>query len=311
MGVWATGLYAGDFALDLRSTISAVAKLPFDSERLLEILCESERAAADRSDDPDHSTFWLVVADQFARRGIENKRARDIALEIIDTNRDLAMLEKLGMPAGDLRKRQKILDEVRQRVIAPNVRAKPREVMRSAQPLLMQTGDVLVYPTFGGRCRNPYFIDQNKDRMGTAARPWQIDSWAAMVIVDSGRAFEFLAWYRPLTLTMAMTEKPSMLSLQGDLIWKLCRPGTCSASHYKRMGIEKLGSITISQTKIRACFGELQPGISAAVNDISLANQISVGPYVSEKRIGDPGNLASVKPGRPYPAIAGLMQVVE
>ena len=189
MGVWATGLYAGDFALDLRSTISAVAKLPFDSDRLLEILCESEHAAADRPDDPDHSTFWLVVADQFAKRGIDNKRAREFALEIIDSNRDLAMLEKLGVPARDLRKRQRVLDEVRQRVIAPNVRAKRREVIRSPQPLLMQTGDVLVYPTFGGRCRNPYFIDQNKDRMGTAARPWQIDSWAAMVIVDSGRAF--------------------------------------------------------------------------------------------------------------------------
>ena len=107
MGVWATGLYAGDFALDLRSTIAAVAKLPFDGGRLLEILCKSEPAAADRPEDPDHSTFWLVVADQFARRGIENKRVKETALEIIDTNRDLAMLEKLGMPAPDLRKRKK------------------------------------------------------------------------------------------------------------------------------------------------------------------------------------------------------------
>ena len=39
---------------------------------------------------------------------------------------------------------------------------KPREVMRNPQLLLMQTGDVLVYPTFGGRCRNPYFVDQDK-----------------------------------------------------------------------------------------------------------------------------------------------------
>jgi hypothetical protein len=94
------------------------------------------------------------------------------------------MLEKLGMPAQDPRKRKKVLDEVRERVIVPTVRAKPREVKKNAQLLLMQTGDVLVYPTFGGRCRNPYFVDQHKDRMGTASRPWQIDSWAAMVIVD-------------------------------------------------------------------------------------------------------------------------------
>ena len=107
MGVWATGLYAGDFALDLRSTIGAVAKLPFDSDRLLEILCESESAAANREDDADHTTFWLVVADQFSKRGIENKRAREMALSIIESNRDLAMLKKLGMQSADLRKRRR------------------------------------------------------------------------------------------------------------------------------------------------------------------------------------------------------------
>ena len=167
MGVWATGLYAGDFALDLRSTIGAVAKLPFDGDRLLDILCESERAAGDRSDDPDHSTFWLVVADQFARRGIENKRAREIALEIIDSNSDLAMLEKLGMAAQDLRKRKKVLDEVRERIIVPTVRAKPLEVMRNPQLLLMQTGDVLVYPTFGAGIR----ILSIRTKTGGARRP--------------------------------------------------------------------------------------------------------------------------------------------
>src|SRR4051812_32420698 len=171
MGVWATGLYAGDFALDLRSTISAVAKLPFDSDRLLEILCDTERAAADSADDPDHTTFWLVVADQFAKRGIESERAREMALDIIESNRDTAMLEKLGMQAPDLRKRKKVLDEVRERIRFPVARGKPREVMSKPQPLQMQTGDVLVYPTFGGRCRNPYFVDQEKDRIGTATLP--------------------------------------------------------------------------------------------------------------------------------------------
>jgi len=144
--------------------------------------------------------FGWFVADQFARRGIENKRAREIALKSSTRIATLAMLEKLGMSAQDLRKRKKVLDEVRERIIVPTVRAKPSEVMRKCTAAAMQTGDVLVYPTFGGRCRNPYFVDQDKDRMGTASRPWQIDSWAAMVIVDSGRAFDFLAWYRPLTL---------------------------------------------------------------------------------------------------------------
>ncbi len=311
MGVWATGLYAGDFALDLRSTIGAVAKLPFDSDRLLEILCESEPVAAGLKDDADYTTFWLVVADQFAKRGIESKRARKTALEIIDGNRDLAMLEKLGMQAADLRKRKKVLDEVRERILAPTARTKPRETIKKPQELLMQTGDVLAYPTFGGRCRNPYFVDQDKDRMGTAMPSWRADGWAAMVIVDCGRAFDFLAWYRPLTLAMAMAEKPELGALHGDLIWKLGRPGTCTAPHFKRMGFEKIGAIALEPKKLKACFGEFRPGTSAAVSDISIANQISVGPYSKAERIAEPGNLASVKPGRPFAAIAGLMQIAK
>lgn len=311
MGVWATGLYAGDFALDLRSTIGAVVKLPFDSDRLLEILFESERAAADRADDGDHTTFWLVVADQFAKRGIENKRARELALEIIEGGSDLALLEKLGMQPADLRKRKKVLDEVRERILAPTVRAKPRETMKKPQDLLMQTGDVLVYPTFGGRCRNPYFVDQDKDRMGTATPSWRVDSWAAMVIVDCGRAFDFLAWYRPLTLAVAMAEKPELATLEADLIWKLGGPGTCTVPHFQRMGLEGIGAVVIDREKLKACFGELRPGKSAAVSDISIANQISVGPYVKVERIAEPGNLASVKPGRPYASIAGLMQIAK
>jgi hypothetical protein len=312
MGVWATGLYSGDFALDLRSTIGAVAKLPFDSERLVDILCESERAAAHNPDDTDHATFWLVVADQFAKRGIESDRAQKTALQIIDSGSDLQTLEKLGMKASDMRKRKKVLEEVRQRILSPQIKSTPREVLKAPQPLLMHTGDVLAYPTFGGRCRNPYFVDQNKDRMGTATLSWRPDSWSAMVIVDSGRAFDFLAWYRPLTLAHAVAEKPvvSALKEDQDLLWCLARPGTSTSSHFKRMGIEKIGEVAVAPEKLIRCLGEIRPGISAAVSDISIANQMSVGPYSSKSRLGEPGNPASVKPGRPYPTILGLGQIL-
>ena len=82
MGTWGTSLYAGDFAMDLRSTISAVAHLPFDADRLLEILCESEPDAANNPDDEDHTIFWLVVADQFAKRiGELADAGRSVGLE--------------------------------------------------------------------------------------------------------------------------------------------------------------------------------------------------------------------------------------
>jgi hypothetical protein len=113
MGVWGAGLYSGDFALDLRSAVSAVARLPFDSDKLVDILCETEPRAANDSDDEEHTTFWLVVADQFAKCSITCDRARDKALAIIESGNDLAMHEKLGMNPSDLTKRRKMLQDLR------------------------------------------------------------------------------------------------------------------------------------------------------------------------------------------------------
>jgi hypothetical protein len=113
MGSWGTGLYSSDFALDLRQLIGAVARLPFEPDRLLEILCETEPAAAGQADDPDHSVFWLTVADQFAKRGIDCRTARERALAMVDDGTDLALMARLGMAEKDLAKRRKMLAELR------------------------------------------------------------------------------------------------------------------------------------------------------------------------------------------------------
>jgi hypothetical protein len=91
MGVLGTGVYAGDFAMDLRSSIGAVVRLPYEPDRLVEVLCETEPAAAGNPQDCDHTVFWLVVADQFARRGIVSAKARETGLRIIESGSDLAM----------------------------------------------------------------------------------------------------------------------------------------------------------------------------------------------------------------------------
>ena len=101
MGVWGTGLYSGDFAKDLSSAARAVSQLPFDGERLAELLCSVEPGAANNSSDEDHTTFWLVVADQFAKRGIACERVRKRALAIIDGERHvLRAYDTTYVPAG-------------------------------------------------------------------------------------------------------------------------------------------------------------------------------------------------------------------
>ncbi len=310
MGVFGAGLYSGDFAMDLRSTISAVVHLPFDSDKLTDILFESEPTVASKPDDEDHTTFWLVIADQFAKRSMVCDRVRDQALEIIDSGADVAMHEKGGMNASDLRKRRKMLKELRERITAPAVHRRPRPVLKKPQALLMDIGDVLAYPTFGGRCINAYAASRELDRLGTMAPAWKQDGWAAMVIVDRWRAFDFLAWYRPLTISRATVQKPVFEELRGDVLWRLAHAGTCSPLHFKRMEFEKIGVLPVDNDKLRRSFPDMPPGTRAAISDISLANAVSVAPYVPEVLIPRPGEPLNFRRGRPFPTILSIAEIL-
>ena len=271
MGSWGTGLYSSDFARDLRPLIAAVARLPFEPDRLIEILCETEPTAAERTDDPDHSIFWLTLADQFAKRRIDCRTARERALAIIDDGTDLAIMTQLGMAEKDLAKRRKMLSELRDRLAAP-VPEKPRVVLKAPQPLLMQPGEALAYPMSSGHCINPYLA--SKDRM----RPlWRHDSWGACVIIECGRAFDFLAWYRPIVMERPFAEKPALAELTGPHIWYRERAGTCSKSHYLRMELCPIGSVTLDRERLAQAFQLRRvdrPAIDAA-NDISIANRLN------------------------------------
>jgi hypothetical protein len=68
MGAWGIGLYASDFALDLRATVGAVVRLPLDEEKLVAAICAAEETTAENPADEDHTVFWLVLADQFEKR---------------------------------------------------------------------------------------------------------------------------------------------------------------------------------------------------------------------------------------------------
>ena len=116
MGAWGAGLYSSDMAADLRAIIKSALRLPVDENCIVEILSNCEcRAAADSSNE-DHTIFWLVLADQFEKRGVAHPATREKAIAIIDGGDDLTMMEKLGMKQADLRKRGAKLAELRGRL---------------------------------------------------------------------------------------------------------------------------------------------------------------------------------------------------
>ena len=81
-------------------------------------MCETAPSAANNPAHEEYTTFWLVIADQFAKRGVVCDRVRATALRILDGGEDIAIHRRLGMKPADLAKRGRQLEEVRVRLVA-------------------------------------------------------------------------------------------------------------------------------------------------------------------------------------------------
>ena len=272
MGQWGSGLYASDFAEDLQATIKAVVRLPFEADRLVEILSDGEPAVAHDHNDPDHSVFWLVLADQLHSRGIDAPAVFDRAVATID--QDLKVAADLGMPAADLKQRRQQLARLRARISSP-VPDKKRTTLQKPQGYVMETGDLFTYPVSeSGECINPYLAgDPTGDE-------WQRPKWGAMLVVQCDRAFDFLAWYRPLKLVEPLpgTERPTLAAVSGKRKWQLDNPGTCSKSHFQRLRLEKIASLKMHGNQWTASFPDSTAGNQYAINDISIGNSLNTRP---------------------------------
>jgi len=278
MGTWGPGLYSSDLACDLKSTIGAVTRLPFDEAQLVHILREGEPGAADDAANEDHTVFWLVVADQFEKRGVVSAEVRGRALAIIDDGTDIARFRQLGMREADARKRDKALAELRARLVTATPERKRRAVLQAPQPYTLEVGGLYTSPTKAGAPINPYMGAKLFDRAA-----WTPDGYAILVVVNRGRAFDYLAWYQPLTAIAPMPEKPTDASIPADMIWRLKHPGTCSPTHYKKMELEPIGPVILDAEKMQARFpaakGRASWGLDGrpyAIDDISMVNVMGV-----------------------------------
>jgi hypothetical protein len=301
MGAWGTGLYSGDFAMDLRGTIGAVARLPFSADRVVDVLCDVEPGAARSSVDSDHTVFWLVVADQFAKRGIDSPRVRETALSIIDEGRDRAAMAALGMREPDLRRRDRMLAELRGRLVSAPP-PKSRTTLKKPQPYFFEIGDGYTYPTSGGGSINPYFASLEQ------TPSWRHDGWSVMVFIARGRAFDFLAWYQFLTIDCAVSEKPAAIPMDDSQLWVLRQPGTVTPLHIKRLQLERLGSVSVASDRLQKTFPYMRPGIVQAVIDLSICDGMKVGPKIPARFMAPPGETAG--PRTRYPTILGLRTIL-
>jgi len=296
MGFWGAALYSGDFAMDLRSAVAAVARLPLSDDELVDALRGTEHSAADNLDDPDHTTFWLVLADQLGRRGVYPCEVRSKALQIIDQGSDLDRLRSLGAGPADIRKRQLKLAEIRAALVEAAPRS--RKTLAGPQPLVMSPGEIFAFPTSCGKPINPYFKSK------TLIRDWHHDGWGMLLVVETGHVFGYLAWFRVATLHGARPTPLDLEALWSEPLWQLRRPGTCSPLHLRRMEMDRCGTVRIDTEAVTRLFPDLPSPRTAAIIDKSIANNLDVGPQpIPANKYSDRGSWFRGLPQIALPAL--------
>lgn len=248
MGSSGVGLYQDDSAADLRSMIATLAKLPASGDRILQIILDNwnEPVGLDADGGP---TFWLIVADQFERRGIGSTKALDQALTAIDTGADLRDLQARGAEPNDLKSRGKLLSDLAKRFRSPRP-PRPQPKRSKPPPLVVEAGEVYRFPTMADKAFNPYL--PSWEQGGFKGDGFKPDGWGALLIVAAGRAFDWFPWCAAAALTVDPARPPSLDDVIGARFISEKQRGTYIVprrNHAKKMGLELVGRLTLDPAK--------------------------------------------------------------
>jgi hypothetical protein len=234
MGAWGGGLYDTDFALDLKGTINGVLRAPLSDD---EVLAELWASHGERAVAADALDYWLVLADQFERRGIRRQDVFERAVAIIEAGEDVAVLEELEAEPKAIAERRRETTKLVARLSDPRP-AKARRPLKKPQPLLLEPGEALTWPTDRGQSINPYVSEDLLWKLGG----FRQDGWGFGIVTAAGHHYRVLAYYAVQVLKWRRAERPSP-----ELAVHCPRSahcyGTINELHLKRARVERLGRV--------------------------------------------------------------------
>jgi hypothetical protein len=285
MGSWGYALYSNDVAADLRTAMTKLSLLPFDETKLFDCIVALEPDVSKNPEHEDYTTFWLVVADQLAKKRIFNLRAMEIALGIIESGKDLRNFKQLGASTTGLQKRSKVLSTLGVRLNAQPKEFKSRVVDSKPEEFLLDLGNVYAYPTCNGAPINPYLSAQNLN--GQKLQPNGI---GLLLVTNRGRAFEYFAWYQVCTVIVPLDRLPEEETLLKKLKWQYAGNGCCSNQHFRKIKLECIAHFKPLVDNLDTYFPQRVDGDQTAIADISIANCMTIYPeqvrHVSVEKSG-------------------------
>jgi hypothetical protein len=234
MGAWGGGLYDSDFALDLKGTIKGVLRAPLSDDEVLAEIWASHGASAVEADALD---YRLVLADQFERCGIRRQDVFERAIAIVEAGEDVAMLEELEAEPKTIAERRNETTRLVERLRDPRP-AKPRRPLTKPQPLLLEPGEALTWPTDRGASINPYVPENLLWKLGGFTQ----DGWGFGIVTEADHLYHVLAYYAVQVLKWRRAERPAP-ELAVHCPRSADHYGTISKLHLKRARVERLGRV--------------------------------------------------------------------
>jgi hypothetical protein len=268
MGAWGGGLYDSDFACDLKGTIKGVLRAPLSDDEVLAEIWASHGEGAVEADALD---YWLVLADQFERQGIRRQDIFERAIAIVEAGEDVAMLDELEAEPKTIAERRKQTTKLLERLRDPRP-AKSRRPLRNPQPLLLEPGEALTWPTDRGNSINPYVAEDMLWKLGGFTQ----DGWGFGIVTEASHHYQVLAYYAVQVLKWRRAERPSP-EFAAHCPRSAPHYGTVKDLHLKRARVERLG-----RAPDEALGPAPKPGVArrssrqAVLNDIGLTDAFAL-----------------------------------
>lgn len=267
MGAWGPGLYSSDLAADLKSTITAVLRLPLDGPGLVALLVDAFADIAHDPDAPDHTTFWLVLADRLHQKGLADEATLSRALEILDGGVDAAKMAELEMSPSDLRKRAAKLAELATMLRAPAPTTK-RSVLKGPLPHAFEMGACFAFPLIDGE------PPSHADAYGHG-RP-RVPGWGAGLVLEAELAFGYLPWVRFVGIAEEFDAVPTLDDVRRGTLSGAYSTTRDNPADLADNGLVPLGQLPVDRATVRDWVTAARPmaGKFGAIDDRRLANAL-------------------------------------
>lgn len=260
MGTWGTGLYQNDTSADVKMVFADLSRRPIDTDTLVAEVFKTFECGKEPTREVD-ADIWLALADQLHLHALDHPATMDRARRLITQGEDVASKRDLGLSPRDLEKREKVLAEVLERWAEPHPKPRKRKAPAAAEPFLLETGDVWVFPTMQHSARPFHAKDADLSRFVP-------DGWGAFVVADRFHALDHRACYLFALALLEDGDRPTLEDVRNaplqECTYRLAGydqewvyPMIFEARLAKRKqglkqwGAERLGTLEIVADKVR------------------------------------------------------------